>query len=230
MSEDEAHAALEEVVQALARKVASLEARVQALEAHTAPPTPEEGEVLDRLLRDAQEAYHALDLDTARAKLAEIRPRMHWNTSALMEVQRLEDHVLVIGREERPLDAERWYVGDAGAARGGVLTIYVFWEMYVMYSVRELPKLQALWERWQGRGLRMVAVTRQMRGDPDERVAAFVADEGLTFPVAKVGSRELHDHYRVKGLPDAAITRGARVVWRGHPARITDGLLERLLA
>ena len=36
--------------------------------------------------------------------------------------------------------------------------------------------------------------------------------------------------YAVSGIPAAALVKEGKVIWRGHPARLTDELLEQLLA
>jgi hypothetical protein len=36
--------------------------------------------------------------------------------------------------------------------------------------------------------------------------------------------------YAVTGIPAAAVVKGGKVVWRGHPAQLTDEVLTKLAA
>ncbi len=70
-------------------------------------------------------------------------------------------------------------------------------------------------------------MTRLLEGATVDSVWDFIDEHGITYPIAE-GSGALADHFNVKGIPAAAMVRDGQVVWRGHPARLTEELLEQL--
>ena len=47
----------------------------------------------------------------------------------------------------------------------------------------------------------------------------------MGYPTAKEKG-DLSEYYGVRGVPAAAVVKGGKVVWRGHPSRINDKMLE----
>ena len=73
-------------------------------------------------------------------------------------------------------------------------------------------------------GVRVVGACRQ----PAERIAAYVRDLRVAFPVVRVTS-ELMEDYEIAGYPAVFVLGGdGRVLWSGDPARLDDATLDRL--
>jgi peroxiredoxin len=134
----------------------------------------------------------------------------------------------VLGRTVAPLDDVTWYQGSArwGASTA---TLVVFWEAWCPHCARALPRLEATWKAWQPRGLQVVALTPLSRGSTEEDVRSFILKHGLTFPIGKDGGGQA-EVFGVNGVPAAAAVRDGVVVWRGHPAQVTDTMLAGWLA
>ena len=60
--------------------------------------------------------------------------------------------------------------------------------------------------------------------EPRESVRSFIEDNGLDYPMAKE-TGALADYFNVKGIPAAALVKEGKIVWRGHPMRLTDEML-----
>lgn len=87
-----------------------------------------------------------------------------------------------------------------------------------------MPHLNDLNSRFAPRGLKIVAVSNET-GD---EIAAFIRQERVTYPVARA-ARAFAD-YGVRGIPHAFIVgRDGKVLWRGHPGSISDGMVEAWL-
>lgn len=125
----------------------------------------------------------------------------------------------VVGLDE--LGVDRWYTTPAAPAPR---TLVVFWEVWCPHCVREMPKVG----EWRDRveGLQVVGLTRQSRGTSDAQVAAFVDEHGLDFPVGHTDG-VLFEELGMRGIPAAVLLEGDRVVWEGHPARLTDDVFDR---
>ena len=134
----------------------------------------------------------------------------------------------VVGKEAGALDTSKWFQGNV-AMGDGTATMLVFWETWCPHCKREVPKIEATHNKFKDRGLNVVGVTKVTRSATDEGVAAFIEEHGITYPVAKEQGDNLSKHFGVRGVPAAAIVKEGKVVWRGHPARINDAMLEKLL-
>ena len=47
----------------------------------------------------------------------------------------------------------------------------------------------------------------------------------MTYPTAKENG-DLSKHFNVSGIPAAAVVKGGKVVWRGHPGRLNDSMID----
>lgn len=230
-----APAAAGERLAELERRVAALEAEVKELQARPpgagmVPRAPDRAteDAAMALYEQAKAAVLALDYDTAKAALAQIR-ESYPSTRAFRASQRMEGEVEVVGRDEAPLTVDRWFQGSEGEARGQVATLLVFWEVWCPHCKREVPRLTAFREQYGDRGVGVVALTKQTRNVTDEQVTSFIDSQGLTIPVAREQGTTLSEHYGIRGIPAAAMVRDGQVVWRGHPATLSDELMERIL-
>ncbi len=215
-----------------AAEQAALEQRIAALEAARAPgaappaPTPssEEESAAGRLLAEATEAAASMDVETARAKLAELR-RGYGATRAARAAQRLASELEILGKPEAPLEVEKWFQGSAADVEGGKATLYVFWEYWCPHCKREVPKLSETYDRFKPQGLSVVGLTKQTRNVTEAQVREFIASQDVRYPIAKEDGDTLSQHYGIRGIPAAAVVKDGEVVWRGHPARLTDGMI-----
>jgi hypothetical protein len=51
----------------------------------------------------------------------------------------------------------------------------------------------------------------------------------VKFPVAKEKEGSLSNAFNVTGIPAAALVKGGKVIWRGHPGRLDDATLDALI-
>ena len=58
--------------------------------------------------------------------------------------------------------------------------------------------------------------------------AAHVSYLNLRHAIAKE-TGALAEYFSVKGIPAAAVVKDGRIVWRGHPIRLTSELLDSWL-
>lgn len=213
------------------QRIEALEMRVAQLE--TRPNVASRPDVAaETAARDAINEIRSFvsdDPDFGRAgQLCEKATAAHGQTQAWRRGgQRLCDEVAVVGKPEGPWQVETWFQGGQPAAADAKLL--VFWEQWCPHCKREVPELQGLHQRWQGR-LEVVGLTKVNRSSTDEKVVAFIAEKGLTYAMAKEDRGAMSRYYAVTGVPAAALVSGGEVVWRGHPARLNDDLIEALLA
>ena len=57
----------------------------------------------------------------------------------------------------------------------------------------------------------------------------FLAQVQVDYPIAKVNS-SLAQYFSIGGIPAAAVVKDGKIVWRGHPVRISDKMLKDWLA
>ena len=184
----------------------------------------------------AATAYQHISALLNSGKVEEAKPRLaafmdeYGNTRSGRQASQLNQELAVIGR---PMPGtwkiEEWFQGqdDIDLDASGP-TVLVFWETWCPHCRREVPKLQELYSKYQGQGLQILGLSKLSRGTTEEAVMKFSDENGLKFSLAKEDGT-LSNYFGVGGIPAVAVVKGQKVVWRGHPARITPVLLDSWL-
>lgn len=218
------------------KKVADLEARIAALEEKgkapgaaakpgAAPVAEDPGEqAAGELLKAANAAVEAMKYDEAKAKLTELHEK-YPNTRANKASARLDSELAVVGKDAGSLAVEKWYQGNVDLGKGKA-TLVVFFEEWCPHCKREVPKLEETWTKYKGEGLQMVGLTKLTREATDDKLMTFIKDNKVTYPIAKEQGTATSDLFGVKGIPAAAVVKGGKIVWRGHPAKLTDDMIK----
>ena len=81
--------------------------------------------------------------------------------------------------------------------RGEVILVN-FWETECSYCVEELPYLQQVYDEWQEAGLVFLTISM---GESPEKVAAFMQDNGYSFPVLLDTSLTAAIQYEAEEIP-----------------------------
>lgn len=220
---------------ALEKRVADLEAQVKELQTKgpkAGPPgapgaeagvDPAKEQAAAELFRQANEMAEAGNYDGAKGKLAELTAQ-YGDTRAAKRSSRLSSELAVVGSDAGDLAVDKWFAGQA-AMGDGKATLLVFFEEWCPHCQREVPKMQATYTKYKGQGLNVIGLTKVTRSATDEKVDAFIKQHEVTYPVAKEKG-DLSERFGVSGIPAAAVVKNGKVVWRGHPARLTDQMVE----
>ena len=102
-----------------------------------------------------------------------------------VRMSRAEIEASVVG--ERVADLGATWLHGAPATVGGTQLV-VFFESWCPHCKREVPKLSATYDKFRGKGLTMVGLTKQTRNVTDDAVREFVNAQGVTYPIAKEDS------------------------------------------
>lgn len=225
-------------VKELKEQVDSLEAKVEKLE--KAPPAKatakakSEAAEVDKeaetaaqaMLKEMQDLMGKGEIDQAKAKLADLSQK-YSSTRTFRRAQKLGAELEVFGKEAPPsLKVDEWFIGDSSAVNlSKGTTLLVFWEVWCPHCKREVPNLQKTFDTYKGKGLQMVGLTKLTRNKSKDEAMDFLKGKNVTYPVAKE-SGDLSKHFNVSGIPAAAVVKDGKIVWRGHPARLSDSMLE----
>ncbi len=214
----------------LRARVALLEAELEALRAAggTAPAADAEREAAAAaLVAQLQERRTSGDIAGALA-IAQRVTRDYADTRAARSVSRYIDELAVVGTPAAPIAVSSWMQGQASYADAPV-TLLIFFEEWCPHCRRELPSLAKREDALRARGVNVVGLTKITRSSTDEGVRAFLAENAVGFPIGKEdGAMSLA--FKVTGIPAAALVRAGTVIWRGHPAQLTDERLAATLA
>lgn len=215
----------------LEKRVADLETKIAEIEkrgpagAIAPSANPEEEQAAANLLKEVTDAMDKMDYDTARAKVTELKTK-YANTRAAKAAVRTEEDLAIIGKPEAPLTVEKWFQGSESDVQGGEATLYVFWEVWCPHCKREVPKLTETYNKYKGQGLQMVGLTKLSRDVTEDQVTAFLSENKVAYPIAKEQGDAMSKAYGVKGIPAAAVVKDGKVVWRGHPAKLSDEMIQ----
>lgn len=138
----------------------------------------------------------------------------------------------VLGQPASELVVDHWIGSEATLeSQRGKLVLVVFWNEWCPHCKRELPKLQATWESYRDRGLSVVLVTKHTKSQTDAKVKSLLEEKGVTLPCAvEPSGYPSTKAYAISGVPAAALVdREGTIVWRNHPARMTEEQLEDFL-
>ena len=218
-------------MQALEAKYRALETRVRKLEAAVARTPTSSSSAQDKavaLLRDARREVAAGNIEAGNQLLAEIKTK-YPATKAGRHALQFQKEVDVVGMDAGELRVEKWFIGDA-AMNDGDLTILVFWEAWCPHCKREVPKLEALHQKYRDQGLNLIGLTKVTKSSTDEKVEAFIRQHGITYPTAREQDGLMSKEYAVSGVPAAAAVIDGKVVWRGHPSVLRNPRIEKWLA
>jgi len=227
---------LEKRIDALEKKLATLEKnlyqRLSAIETQVRQgantPNPLEGE--------AQQSYANISrlvaegkIDEAKAEMTEFNKK-YAATETAKRARRLGDELAVVGKSAPPeWGIEKWFQGESKVdLASDKTTLLIFWEVWCPHCQREVPKAEAIYEALGDDGLQVVALTRITKSATEEKVTAFLTENGVGYPVAKENGT-VSQYFNVSGIPAAAVLKGGKVVWRGHPARLNEEMLKAWL-
>ena len=233
---------VEKLEKALAELQASLEGRLAEIEKklatrpqrRTATPKKQAAGVRNKeaaeKLRQAREALNRNEVDRAKQLLQELR-RDYADTPAGRRAVSLLAQVNLVGKDAPDIAAKviRWFRGEGQFhPEKAKATIVVFWEVWCPHCRREVPKLQALYEKYHDRGLEIIGLTRLSHRKTPQDVENFLAQKHVTYPIGQEKG-ELASFFAVRGIPAAAVVKDGKVIWRNHPARITEEMIESWL-
>jgi len=226
-------AALEKRIEALETRMTNLERSFAQRMAALEKQAREGAQAPDPLEAEAQQAYAQIsrlaadgNMDEAKKQMADFMTK-YGTTGAAKRASRLNDELMVIGKDAPPeWGIEKWYQGESDVnLAGDKATLLVFWEVWCPHCQREVPKMQELYNALKDKGLQIVGLTRITKSATEEKVLGFIEEHKLTYPIAKENG-SVAQFFNVSGIPAAVVLKGGKVVWRGHPARITEEMLK----
>lgn len=215
-----------QLAMALASSEAELaECETAAAQAFNQPTAAQEIEA-SAMLVQANEALEKGEAMTAKAMFAVILSE-YGQTQAARGAMRQARELEVLGMEAVDLDDVEWWQGEYDPQAH--TTLMVFWEEWCPHCRREMPKTNLQWARYRDQGLQVVGLTRLSKSSTEESAKALLTDQDIGFAVGKESGR-VSEAYAVSGIPAAVVLQGGQVIWRGHPAKISDAAIEAWLA
>ncbi len=127
------------------------------------------------------------------------------------------------------LDIEQWLQGEIDLASGKP-TVLTFFETWCPYSQTAMPKLERVHQQYGDDGIQVVGVTQMTKTSTEDKVRRFIQDKELTYPVCREGG-EASRRYNPRGdTPATVVIRDGKLLWYGHPQRLSDAMLSSLIA
>ena len=219
---------LEERVAELEKKPAAAPARPgQGQNPMQGSGDPAKEEAARNLYTQIQEMVGKGDIEGAKTKMNELTTN-YADTTTAKRAQSLNAELSVVGKAApKELKVEKWFQGENEVHIDQGPTLVVFWEVWCPHCKREVPKLEATYEKYKGK-LEVVGLTKITKSSTEEKVEEFIKEQKVTYPIAKE-TGEMSDYFAVSGIPAAAVIKDGKVVWRGHPGRLTDDMINAWL-
>jgi len=135
----------------------------------------------------------------------------------------------MLGKEAPDVEISEWLGEDLGSLKSlrGKNVVVVFWATWCPACKRTMPSIQEFYERNKGDDFELIAVTRNSKGQTTDKVRAYMEENSYSFPVG-IDTGASSRAYGVTGIPAAAmIDKKGKVVFRNHPAQLTDALVAK---
>ncbi len=225
----EQHLQLEQKVAQLEERVAALEKAPKAASGAAAPAAaadPAAEEAAKALYEQISDQVSKGQMDEAKKNMDELTSKYAATTMA-KRARKLAAELEVVGKavpSSWSKNIEKYYQGEGNVNLSSGTTLVVFWEVWCPHCRREVPELKATYEKFQGKGLGVVGLTKITRSATEEKVVEFVKEQSVNYPMAKEDGT-LSQEFNVSGIPAAAVVKDGKIIWRGHPARLNDELL-----
>jgi peroxiredoxin len=111
-------------------------------------------------------------------------------------------------------------------ALAGKVVLVNFWATWCPPCRKELPDLEALYQRFGSRGLVILAISDEDAG----KVQPFVAEQKLTYPVLLDPGRKVNKLFQVEGIPKSFVyDRSGKLAAEAIDMRTQRQFLEMLL-
>lgn len=213
----------------LEQRLAQLERQVRQNRGRAQAKDPAKEKAAGAMLTEARQFASQGKADEAKAKLAQLN-KQYAGTNAARAAARLGAELAIVGKPSpKEWKIDKWFQGEKDVQLGaGKPTLVVFWEVWCPHCRREVPKMQRIYESFHPKGLQVVGLTKITKSATEQKVKDFIAQQKVTYPIAKEAG-DLSGYFGVRGIPAAALLKDGKVVWRGHPAGLTDKMLQDLL-
>lgn len=120
------------------------------------------------------------------------------------------------------LQGKTWHLGDL---RGKVVLVN-FWATWCPPCRKEMPDLQALYDKYKDQGFLVLAISDEEAA----KVAPFVAERQISYPVLLDPGDKVHQLYEVEGIPKSFVyDRSGKLVAQSIDMR-TRGQFQEMIA
>ena len=120
------------------------------------------------------------------------------------------------------LQGETWHLQELH----GSVVVVNFWATWCPPCRKELPDLEALFEKYKDKGLIVLSISDETAA----KVSPFVEGQGITYPVILDPGGKVHELYKVDGIPKSFVyDREGRLVAQSIDMR-TRHQFEEMLA
>lgn len=129
-----------------------------------------------------------------------------------------------------------WIQGEAPKSfEPGKIYIFECWATWCGPCVAAIPHVNGLYKKFHEKGLNVYGMN--VWEDGQEKVEKFVKakGDGMSYPVAYTGKGSAFENdwlkaANVRGIPHAFIVKDGKLLFTTHPARLSEELIEALLA
>jgi len=119
------------------------------------------------------------------------------------------------------LQGKTWHLQDL---RGKVVLVN-FWATWCPPCRKEMPDLQALYEKFKDQGFVVLAISDEEAA----KVAPFIGERKISYPVMLDPGRKVNDLFFVEGIPKSFVyDRGGKLVAQSIDMRTRNQFLEML--
>ena len=183
-------------------------------------PKPSAAEELEAQTLNTQitDAIGMGDVTRAKELMAKLMDELG-HTEAADRAKRTAMELEIVGRDVPSLDQVDWWQGQYDPQANA--TLFIFWEVWCPHCRREVLQMNETWKKYKDQGLQVVGLTR-VTSATEEGAKEFMAENELGYIIGRDRGGQVSAAFGVQGIPAAAVVQDGKVVWRGHPGRLSE--------
>jgi TolA-binding protein/thiol-disulfide isomerase/thioredoxin len=137
----------------------------------------------------------------------------------------------LVGNPMPPLRVAGWLTPPDGPPRiEGKVVLLIFWNVRCPHCKQEMPKLDALYRKLEGRGLVALGLTSPSHGETQAEILRYIMEHKLSLPIGIDQAGQTSSAFAVGEIPAVAIVdRKGIVRWRNSGGLVTESLLKGFL-
>jgi peroxiredoxin len=157
----------------------------------------------DALLGSGKENADPKQLGTAYAELASLVRYEHVDASLMADVPQFREAMAKLETEDQARQRADFTLTDLNGKEWtlkrlqGKVVVVNFWATWCPPCRKEMPDLDALYQRFENEGLVILAIS----DESVDKVRPFIAEKNISYPILLDPERKVHELFQVEGIP-----------------------------
>lgn len=170
-------------------------------------------------------------LGAAYAELASLVRYEHVDAPSMADVPQFQEAMAKLETDDQARQRADFTLNDLNGKAWtlkrlqGKVVVVNFWATWCPPCRKEMPDLDALYQRFENEGLVILAIS----DESVDKVKPFIAEKNISYPILLDPGRKVHELFQVEGIPKSFVyNRDGKLVAQSIDMRTRKQFLEML--